>query len=210
MNCEDCGTRLRLIENESCVVCLECGKTMPIITSASPSSYGENVNICLYSRKKRFEVMARALLYPSFDRKDEHVYKHLKTTHDTLPNLESLRVALKACPIKEKRYHSVHLFSKLLCEDHIHIHPPSPEFFRRLMRLFDEILCCFKVQQRQKFFSYPWLLKKLLHIADEFRYDKYIKQIRCSKRNFYYEQLFSDILLEAPASYTIFECGTMR
>jgi len=205
MICRDCGINLLKIDQESCAVCPECGITERYLTIDS-KGFGENVHICVYSRTKRFETMLRSLLYPAFDHKDTTVFEFLsKQKYDTL---QELQMAMKKSGAKEKRFHSLHLFTKLLCKDYKPIQPPPIEFFRRVMVLFDEVLTRFNAERKHNFFSYPWLMQRLLNLLGETRYNPYIKQIRCKKRVKHYEKLYERLVKNAPASYLIRECGT--
>ena len=204
MNCPNCEAPCLLLEQESTYVCRECGVTTPTLMPR-PVTFGENVNVCVYSRTKRFEIMLRALLYPSFDSKDQHVYAHL--ANKSYNNIKDLVNSIKSCTMKEKRFHSVHLFSRLLCEDHKPVAPPPQYYFKRVMILFDELLTLFHATTKSKFFSYPWLLRKLLNTTGEQRYNKFIKKIRCKKRNQYYEDLFDELVNNAPTHYLICECA---
>ena len=207
MSCQQCDHMYLFLPVESCFVCPLCGFTTPFLTPTL-CGFGENVNVCVYSRAKRFEIMLRALLYPAFDRKDEQVYAHLFTK--TYANLAELKAGIKRCPTKEKRFLSVHLFAKLLIRNHHSPKPPTLQYINRVMILFDELLCRFNAEHRTKFFSYPWLIRKLLNITGEYRFDRYIKKIRCKKRNHFYENLFQELVSSAPKTYLIRECGTSK
>jgi hypothetical protein len=54
------------------------------------------------------------------------------------------------------------------------------------------------------------LIRKLLNITGEYRFDRYIKKIRCKKRNHFYENLFQELVSSAPKTYLIRECGTNK
>ena len=208
MDCVQCGGNVMFLENESCNVCRECGIVRQVLT-VSPAKFGENVNVCVYSRSKRFEIMLKALLYPAFDCKDEIMFKHL-TQRPSYSTLGDLRSEMKRCKVKEKRFHSLHLFATLLCPTHKSPKSPARHYFKRIMYLFDELLCAFNSKRRIKFFSYPWLIRKLLNITGEHRYDRYIKRIRCKKRNYFYKRLFDDLVRDSPPTYLIRECGTIK
>lgn len=197
------------IDENSCDVCTVCGRTERRLTVRA-TGFGENVTICVYSRTKRFQMMLKALLYPAFDPKDTVMYIHLMK-QQPFKTTDKLESAMKMCETKEKRFHSIHLFSKLMCSDYTTIHPPPTlHFFKRVMILFDEILCRFNANSCTNFFSYPWLIKTLLNLTGETRYNKYIKQIRCVKRNLHYHTVLWELIRKAPKSYRIREWGTNK
>jgi hypothetical protein len=208
MNCPTCDEPYLVLESEGAKVCGTCGYTVQSLF-VTPTKYGEDVNICIYSRSKRFEMMLRALLYPSFDKKDTIMYKHLahKKRFATITELET---EMKRCQTKEKRFHSVHLFAKLLCDNYKPIQPPPINFFKSVMIAFDEVLCRFNAQRSANFFSYPWLIRTLLNLRGETRYNRFIKIIRCKKRNIHYKNMFQSIIDASPTTYRIREWGTIK
>jgi uncharacterized Zn finger protein (UPF0148 family) len=210
MNCLVCDVPLLKLESEAAVVCPECGRTSHVLT-VTRQGFSEDVTHCVYSRTKRFETMLRALLYPSFDQKDTLMYKHLsgQKRFETIHDLED---AMKTCKVKEKRFFSLHLFAKLMCQDYNTISPPPLEFFKRVMFGFDEVLTRFNTLHmlRSNFFSYPWLMKSLLNLLGETRYDKFIKKIRCKKRNEFYETMFKTLIDNCPEHYLIKVCAVNK
>ena len=110
---------------------------------------------------------------------------------------------MKLCKMKEKRFHSLHLYASLMCTNYIQLKPPTQEYFKRLVRIFDEVLCRFNATHSRKFFSYPWLIRSLLTMTGEKRYNKFIKKIRCKKRNAYYIDLLHGLVKNAPKTYFI-------
>ena len=116
MNCLVCDVPLLILESEAAHVCPECGITSRVLI-ATRHGYSEDVTHCVYSRTKRFETMLRALLYPSFDQKDTQMYIHL-SKKKRFKTIFDLKNAMKTCKVKEKRFFSLHLFAKLLCQDY--------------------------------------------------------------------------------------------
>ena len=137
------------------------------------------------------------------------MYKHLikKTKFSTIKDLE---LEMKMCDTKEKRFHSLHLFAKLMCANYKPIQPPPLIYFKRVMTAFDEVLCRFNAQHGPNFFSYPWLIRRLLNLSGETRYNRFIKKIRCKKRNLHYKKMFDNILAASPETYLIREWGTIK
>jgi hypothetical protein len=200
-HCARCNVPFMFIESESTNVCPQCGLTSTVTTVTS-DGYGENVFVCVYSRAKRFEIMLRALLYPSFDKKDTAMYKHLEK-HKPFETVASLEECMKLCKMKETRFHSLHLYASLMCTNYKRPTPPTQEYFKRMLRIFDEVLCRFNATHSRKFFSYPWLIRSLLTMTGENRYNKFIKRIRCKKRNAYYIDLLYGLVKNAPKTYFI-------
>jgi hypothetical protein len=95
--------------------------------------------------------------------------------------------------LKDKRFCSIHLFATLTVDHHPLYIPPPPEFRTRLIRLFDEVLARHKTHGTKQFFSYPWLLRKLLTIIGCPQYNQYIKRIRCKRRRRKYEEMLREM-----------------
>jgi hypothetical protein len=193
MSCETCDI-LDLIFEDGITICSTCGKM-----ADHPIQYVEGIDtflqdplqICVYQRRKRFEQILVKITLPYMDTKDVPVYKLLEK--QTFKNRERIMDALRRLPLKDKRYHSVHLFCKLLLRNY-----EPPDIFslhdkKHCMIFFYQIESMFLRHKRVPFFNYAWLLRRILNYLGYTAYDKYIKRIKCPKRNSYYEEMFSDL-----------------
>ena len=102
---------------------------------------------------------------------------------------------------KSKHYDCIRAFAKIFVpseEDEIGLHEHD---LKNIYKRFNFILGKWKIYEQNNdndeqtlFFSYPWLVKKILNEYGITRFDKYIKQLRCKKRNEKYEQLFQKLV----------------
>ena len=186
-----CDCDAPLVHEKTCCICTECGLQTNLLENRDYHSSYEDVHTCVYSRKKRFENLVDSVLYPSFHAKDTWVYAILKDSKfKTVPELVQ---CMRSLPLKDKRFCSVHLFATLTVDNHTSHIPPAPEFRTRLIRLFEEVLARHKTHGTKQFFSYPWLLRKLLTIIGCPQYSQYIKRIRCKRRRRKYEEMLRDL-----------------
>ena len=168
----DCGAPL--VHEKTCYICTECGLETKLLENRDYHSSYENIHTCVYSRRKRFENLVDSVLYPSFHTKDEPVYEILKDC--TFRTVHELIQFMRTLPLKDKRFCSIHLFATLTVDNHTSLQPPTPEFRTRLVKLFEEVLARHKTHGTKQFFSYPWLLRKLLTVVGCPQYNKFIKK----------------------------------
>ena len=102
---------------------------------------------------------------------------------------------MKLSTLKDKRYGSMHMFATHFLTGYstpafkLHHKALIQHSFRHIEHKF------FKYKHNTPFFNYPWLLRKLLTKHDLLEYLPYVKPIRCGKRNSYYEDMFSRIMI---------------
>ena len=153
-------------------------------------NYVEPLQICVYKRKKRFEEMLKKLIYPHVEKKDEIVVASLFDRE--FDCTESLITFLKQTKIKDKRYQSVHAFARLFCKDYNEVEALTEDGLKRCVLMFEEIEHRFiKHTAKVPFFNYNWVMKKILHAHGVTRFDPFLKNIKCKKRNAYYSDLFT-------------------
>lgn len=193
MVCEKCNP-IHLFFEDGVQVCSKCGNcdgnTRRFVTSIN--AWNDPLQICFYQRKKRFEQIMLKIVWPTIENKDVPVYKLLSGKRYN--SAQHVMRTLKKLKVKDKRYHSIHAFCKYFQRDYI---PPT------LFTLQNKknALCVFRNVEEMflkhksdvPFFSYAWLIRKILNLLDLHEFDLYIKKIRCPKRNLYYEEMFNDL-----------------
>ena len=181
-------------------ICTTCGGVEDALVNRDYHSCRDALQQCVYSRSKRFENLLDSVLYPVFSNKDTQMYKLLEQKRfATVPDLVAF---MRATSLLDKRFNSIHTFTTLVVDDYTALPPPSLEYKRRVLRLFDEILCRYRSSHSQ-FFSYPWLLNKLLTLTGRTEYSPFIKKIRCKKRREKYETLLQDLFIGASNRYIV-------
>jgi hypothetical protein len=177
----------------TCMLCGVINDQMEYLNGVE--NYIEPLQICVYQRKKRFEEMLKKLIYPHAERKDEIVLEAL--FHLKFENTQALITFLKQTDIKDKRYQSVHAFARLCCTDYKPVKSLSHPQLKRCVQMFEEVEYRFLKHTRNvPFFNYNWLMKNILHLIGVTRFDPYLKNIKCKKRNAYYENLFTTLCKE--------------
>ena len=197
----DCNST-KILEN-SFYICTECGLQTQHFENNDNATHNEELNVCVYSRRKRFASLLDSVLYPSFTAKDTEVYK-LLNDYGTINTTLNLVDVMRSLNTKDKRFCSIHLFAMLFCKNYKSIKPPPLEFKRYIMKMFDEILSRHNALNKHKqFFSYPWLLHKLLNMVSETRYNDFIKPIRCKRRRKKYDNMLADLFSGLHPAYTL-------
>jgi len=190
----DCsmGKILRVDGFNTCTLCGSLKSSQEYLNGIE--NYVEPLQMCVYQRKKRFEEMLSKLVFPHPDRKDELVLEALHRNNKQFDTTAELVVFLKQTKIKDKRYQSVHAFSRFFVKQYIHLQPLSMLTFKRCSKMFEHIEFKFvKTTKNVPFFNYNWLMKKILHAFNIFCYDPFLKNIKCKIRNAYYENLYKQL-----------------
>ena len=205
MSCEKCEPDNFYYENGS-AVCTVCGKMHSNMLQlvVGIDTYNDTLQVCFYQRKKRFEQILDKITNPCMESKDIAVYKLLSVSR--FRTVEDLIKRMKSLKVKDKRYHSLHLFAKFFMTTYV---PPTPIHQREkdmCMVMFSQIETMFLRHFDVPFFNYAWLIRKILHEHGQYQFDKYIKKIKCTKRNMYYENMFNDLYTKIQAQDGVGSC----
>ena len=152
-----------------------------------------------YSRNRRFAAMLRAVLYPSQFHPKYAIITKLKELGPHT-SIDSILLSLRKIKLPNKQYQFLHLYCKLIQVDYIE--PPfvPKKVFNNLMREFADVEHHFERTDKSTFFSYNWLLRKLLTDSDLPEYADFIKKIKCKQRNQLYEAMFQEIMQDPESS----------
>ena len=194
-----CGEQKIYESNKT--ICTHCGLEQPLLENHDTYESFEDVYTCVYSRRKRFENLVDSVLFPAFHQKDVPVYATLKDKK--FKTVDELVHHMKHTPLKDKRFCSTHLFATLTVKNHAKLTPPPYRFRTRVLRLFDEVLSRHKVYGSKQFFSYPWLLRRLLAVTGNKQYEPYIKEIRCKRRRKKYTEMLHALFTGLCPGYTL-------
>lgn len=192
MFCNTCApTDITYIDGTA--VCRACGVVHPHLRDyvVGINTYNDPLQLCFYQRRKRFEQILVKITAPHIDNKDVPIYKLLVEGKHTFDSVPDVLATVKKLPVKDKRYHSLHIFSKLFMKNYVK--PPMLRFQtkKRIMFLFSDIESMFLREKSVPFFNYAWLIRRVLNHFKVHEYDMYIKQIKCEKRNEYYNDMFN-------------------
>lgn len=197
MSC--CGKPL-LHTDRHTTICRECGieKRAPfdVLGSPTPNSYNHAPLLQGYSRKKRMKRLLDAILTPSPQPGDNALLEFLDNKKP-IEDLTTLMKLLKASPSKDKRYGSLHLYSKLFMPSYTT--PEVPKNLQtirtHILRDFDNVEFAYKRNfgSRAPFFNYCWLISLFLRKYGLSQYLMYVKPLKCKHRRKAYEKMYAKL-----------------
>ena len=196
-----CDCHMPFVHEPPKIICTGCGVETEVLENNDRHESYEDVFVCVYSRRKRFEALLDSVLFPSFEKKDTPIFEAIgtqkfDTTADIIEHLKTLE-------LPDKRFCSVHLFAKHMLKEYTPPEVPTLDFKAQIMYHFDQILSRHQAMFHGKtFFSYPWLLKHILHYMGVDHYEQYIKPIRCARRRKKYSKLLKALFSGDLYGYT--------
>jgi len=195
----NCGATIVYTDYNTCI-CTGCGieKCTPLTNTDVFFQGGGPLSVC-YSRLKRFETMVNAVCYPRQLHPKIRIVRLLQTQVHDSP--ESVLDHLKTIKMSNKHYSHLHLYCMIAQHSYV-----KPEYVPKyivlnILRTFTDIEQKFNLTKpANTFFSYTWLLRKLLAEFALTEYVQYVKKIKCSKRNSMYETLYNTMFASCPES----------
>ena len=179
-------------------VCWECG----LETSVGYNMFQPNANVYNthtpflqgYSRQKRFATMLDCVISPSPYSADNNALKYM-LPHKGVEKVGDIFTLLKKHRSKDKRYCSVHLFTRLLCPGYVPTKLVPYEVRRKILHKFRDMEFLHRRFVNHKpFFSYCWLIRKFLQNEGLTEFLPYVKKLKCKKRCKVYEDLYVELL----------------
>lgn len=180
-------------------ICRLCG--IEIKLSITPQyEYGQQSPLCVgYSRVARFRTILDQLFNPLLHGSPNHKVlaalnqqpkKRLKNGHDLLQFINKLQ-------IPDKRYQLAHYY--FAWYNRKYTVPPKPHvnILGDMERLFFRLEGSFNMSTKYRersFFSYNWLLQRMLTIFKLDHYKQFVKNVKCSKRQARYNTMFSELM----------------
>lgn len=197
MKC-NCDTKVPTEYNTE--VCISCGVETPLFQPCSSYNVGYKMTHCPfvfgYSRVKRFSNMLNQLLFPSGVPQDNLVVEFLFKNQKKIKSLASLKSLLCSAPVRDKRFNSLHFFSKEF--NPLYTLPPNYGCLLTMKKnvtfCFEKIALTFQRNfQNRPFCNYNFLMRYLLTI---FRFDyylRYVKKLKCNRRRLEYQRLLESL-----------------
>ena len=181
-------------------ICKQCGLERQI--SIVPEiNYGNSTTLCVgYSRCIRFRIILDQLFKPLlFGSPNQKVLFTLRVSKPTINTGCEMLEWLNNLKIPDKRYQSAHYYFAWLNPDYKVPHSPSIATIRLLEQQFMRLEQSYYnsgLSETHSFFSYNWLLQRLLLNNGLSSYGQFIKKIKCPKRHKRYENMY-DLLTNA-------------
>ena len=197
--CSSCKSEDVRVTDYHTLLCTHCGKEKQCAFELTPLHVSYNCNhhqpfASGYNRQKRFHIMLANVLFGGCNVADgpmiEYLIKFKPYTDES-----SLLKQMKRSDLRAKRYTSLHLFARLFLESYQKVKMPTnwEAVEKSIMRMFGEIELTHHRVFSKPFFSYVWLLQKILLCHNIDWCSRYIKQLKCPKRVNAYEEDFCKI-----------------
>jgi len=183
------------------IVCTTCGIECPTLSTkiqSYTSSPQARIVIAPYCRKHRFSCLLRQILgVSSGPPPTDRVWQLLSQSAPFKTTQEIINCLKNTC-LKSKHYNNLHIFSKAFLNDYLPpvLHNTEPLIIEKsLETLFDEVLFRWnRFQSHLSFFSYAWLIEKLLkHVCLFETYRTYLKVLICPNRRRKYQSRWEEI-----------------
>lgn len=191
----DCVGR-RYYTHEQTNVCAECGVEVRVVSCKEPcnTSYSQSYHIDYqnsYSRVKRFGQMLEQVVIGQASPADNKMLEHLHSLH-AFPTTQSLLDSVKAAPLRDKRYASLHLFHRLFVSTYTPLSRPQNWFDlkRRMLSMFDAVEFTHTKHNTEPFVSYSWIMRRFLSMFGMHEYLCFVKPVKCAKRSLKYHNQF--------------------
>lgn len=188
----DCSSTFRTDYNTD--VCVSCGREvgvgLTIVQTRSPVDMSPFPNG--YSKEKRFVKLLDGVLYPTPSAADNGMLEFLYGK--TFESVSDLLAGMRRATLRDKRYISLHLFSRLFVKSYSPPPQPTRELRRELIREFEQVEFGHRRFCRNSaFFNYAWLLRRFLHEFSLHQHIRFVKQLRCRHRKRSYRQMLAVI-----------------
>jgi hypothetical protein len=180
-------------------ICPNCGIEKAVSIIISPKFSSNQTLSVGYSRINRFRIILDQLFNPlQYGCANSQVLAHLnKIDKNSLKNGGDMIKWLTALPLSDKRYQCVHFYFAWYLKTY-HIPPvPNLKIKRDVEMEFGKIEANFRISEYKKksFFSYNWLLLKLLLSHPQLKhYIQFVKRIKCKHRFKKYLTMYQDIM----------------
>ena len=183
--------------NYGSVICSLCGvelkRGLPPYdryTSNSPLTIG-------YSRELRVKNMLNQLFQPTlYCYPSSEVLYLIYIRQSGFMNGCELLAWLGKLVVKNKKYNASHYYFLFANRDVVAPPCPPETIYRKILSDFHQLENLFHIQGRQKtsFFSYNWLIRKLLQKNQLHYYVQFIKAIKCKHRSGQYQKMYNELI----------------
>ena len=178
-------------------ICTNCGLELQVGHFPCSTDIGTNapLRISCYLRNKRFQNQLECVVMPLHASFPKSITMYLLKQHAPYKTIRSLIQQLKSIQ-GPKSYIHLHYY----CINFLENYTPMPVVCKQTR--YDIVSFFMKVENRflsnhdTAFFSYPWLLIKLLNMFGLQKFTPYVKNISCRKRVAKYDRLWKSLTLD--------------
>lgn len=201
-----CGVNL-LQTPASTIVCPVCGTEKAFLKTCDFTNCGFQSKhapfLQGYSRSKRFKQMVDMLLFPASANADGKVLEYLTDRKHLIHDLKDIIDLLSKSKFHDKRFCSLHLFSRLFNPKY-----KKPPFYgnlfhmiERMVRRFQMIELRYKLlSQGKPFINYTYITRFVLEEMGFLYYLQFVKLLKCAKRRKRYKKMLESFCLNGQFS----------
>jgi hypothetical protein len=179
-------------------VCTLCGLENTMLEDCTPGNCGFQIRTYKmrigYSRCVRFRKLVSQILLPTITNQDESMLRFLKTQR--IRTVSELMLCVKKAPLKDKRFHAIHAYSRVLLNDWVRYDPLfAMRLVDKLCRMFKNLECKFerKFYGTKAFVNYKFVLHTFFDQLGLVELKQYVPKMKCQKRTRYYTQLLCEL-----------------
>jgi len=177
-------------------ICMNCGleKTIPIVSRPLPYTLNQPLWVG-YSRVNRFRKINKQLFYPtSYGHIAGEIFVQMKKA-GKFDTTEIMVNYLKTLISKSKNYNALHLYAVNFVKDYTPLEPPMKYIQEGILADFALLEMGMHITfPGKRFFSYRWVLIKLLKIYRLFQYVPFVKPLVNKNSSHKYENMFNSIM----------------
>lgn len=193
-----CGCGVNQIETGYSIICSNCGLETAIFNNElmKPSynqSYGV-LHTSTYSRKYRFKTLfCKTVMLHSGPRSNDPICLHLEQQKHTFKTVKDIQIALSKTPFKNKRYDCLSIFAHIFLPKVYNHKRVSRKQARQAQHLFDTVETKWRSCRVTRFFSYFWILEKILIKIGAAYCMETSKRLICKQRRAFYNEMLSKL-----------------
>ena len=187
----------KFVCSECTRVCVECGIAFPSFITTDVKRYTDNQPLWVgYNKSNRFRNMILALFKPlTHSHIPGKMIKHLQK----FPKFKSVKGIFEcmktAVCCRDKKYNCMHLYAVMFCKNYQLLRPPLPKMISDLIGDFIVLEAGHNNEfPKKRFFSYRWILVRLLKKYKLFRWVKYVKKLKNKSSCKRYTKMFETIM----------------
>ena len=191
--CVQCSARC-VSTDYNTIVCQFCGleRRVPLVPKSVPLS-GAPLGITNYSRYKRFVNYVNCIFTPRMATHPPGKVLFLLSETAPYQSPHEIIIRLKALKTRNKSYQHLHMYCLKYQKNYDPPQKPSNIVRHAIIRTFNFIEDLFIHRGMKSFFSYPWLLIKLLTMYGLNQYVQFAKNIGCKKRKQKYTTMWDEL-----------------
>ena len=179
-------------------VCTSCGLESHVLEECTPKNCGFQIKTYKmrlgYSRCARFRKLVLQILLPGITSQDEQMLKYLRTKN--IRTLAQLMQTVKQAPLKDKRFHSIHAYSRVLLNDWVQYEPSfALRLVEKFCRMFRNLECRFerRFYGTKAFVNYKFVLHMFFDQLQLTALKRFVPKMKCQKRTRYYANLVQEL-----------------